>query len=238
MASRMQTRGEAVLERLRQMVVTGILRPGERLMEVPIAARLQVSRTPVRQALGLLAHEGLLDYTPQRGFTVRAHASEEVEGARDLRAVLEAEACRSACAAPASADLLDDLADGVAAARALAARWTGAPMDQARWAEIDDRFHDAILAAAGNPWYPRVARMLRALRPAVRGRAAVAAAAEAHQGVLDAIRAGDAEGAAARLAEHLRSEGREPSEETGRGRTRARRPSAGRSPARQRRKAV
>jgi GntR family transcriptional regulator of vanillate catabolism len=237
MAARIQTRGEAVLERLRQMVMAGLLRPGERLMEIPLAARLQVSRTPVRQALGLLAHEGLLDYTPQRGFTVRAHAPEEVAGARALRATLEAEACRAA-ASRLDGSLLQTLDRHAAEGRAVASRWTGTPLDHARWAEADDGFHDAVLAASGNPWHLRLVGQLRVLRPPLPGRAAVTAAAEGHYAILGALRAGDGEGAALLLAAHVEAEGRLPeSAAAGDGSGRPRRRAAGRAGARPRRRA-
>jgi GntR family transcriptional regulator of vanillate catabolism len=219
------------------MVSAGLFRPGERLMEVPIAARLQVSRTPVRQALGLLAHEGLLDYTPQRGFSVRAHAPEEVAGARALRASLEAEACRAA-ASRIDDGTLQALDRHAADGRAVASRWTGSTMDHARWTEADDGFHDAVLAASGNPWHLRLVAQLRTLRPPLPGRAAVAAAAEGHFAILDALRAGDGEEAARLLAAHVEAEGRVDEGATARaGPGRPRRTAAGRAGARPRRRA-
>src|ERR1700749_1570926 len=55
---------------LREMLVQGLFRPGERIREVPLAAKLQVSRIPLHLALERLAHEGFLEVHPRRGFVV------------------------------------------------------------------------------------------------------------------------------------------------------------------------
>jgi GntR family transcriptional regulator of vanillate catabolism len=88
------TRFEAVVETLRAAVLAGEFQAGERLHEVKLTARLGVSRTPVRAALQKLASEGLLDYTPNRGYTLREFSISEVIGAYDVRAVLEGLAAR------------------------------------------------------------------------------------------------------------------------------------------------
>ena len=61
---------EVVCESLREAIRRGILKPGERIMEIQLAEELGVSRTPVRESLKLLHHEGLLTARPQIG---RAH---------------------------------------------------------------------------------------------------------------------------------------------------------------------
>jgi GntR family transcriptional regulator of vanillate catabolism len=83
-----------VVETLRAAVLAGEFQAGERLHEVKLTARLGVSRTPVRAALQKLASEGLLDYTPNRGYTLREFSISEVIGAYDVRAVLEGLAAR------------------------------------------------------------------------------------------------------------------------------------------------
>ena len=88
------TRFESVVETLRAAVLAGEFQAGERLHEVKLTARLGVSRTPVRAALQKLASEGLLDYTPNRGYTLREFSISEVIGAYDVRAVLEGLAAR------------------------------------------------------------------------------------------------------------------------------------------------
>jgi len=66
------TRFESVVETLRAAILAGEFQAGERLHEVKLTARWRVSRTPVRAALQKLASEGMLDYTPNRGYTLRA----------------------------------------------------------------------------------------------------------------------------------------------------------------------
>jgi GntR family transcriptional regulator of vanillate catabolism len=81
---------------LREMVVDGHFRPGERIREIPLAARLRVSRIPLRLALERLAHEGLLEMRPTRGFIVQQFSSGDIFDAIDLRGLLEGAAARLA----------------------------------------------------------------------------------------------------------------------------------------------
>src|SRR5690606_550631 len=81
--------------------------PGERLAELPLVARLGVSRTPIRLALERLAHIGLLDLGAGGGFTVRGYTPAEALDAIEIRGVLEGTAARFAAARLAdSAELL------------------------------------------------------------------------------------------------------------------------------------
>ncbi len=78
------------------MLLRGDFQPGERLSELPLVARLGVSRTPIRLALDRLAHEGLLEASPTGGFVVRAFTIEDVWDAIETRGVLEGAAARFA----------------------------------------------------------------------------------------------------------------------------------------------
>jgi GntR family transcriptional regulator of vanillate catabolism len=88
------TRFESVVETLRAAILAGEFRAGERVHEVKLTVRLGVSRTPVRAALQKLASEGLLDYTPNRGYSLREFSISEVISAYEIRAVLEGLAAR------------------------------------------------------------------------------------------------------------------------------------------------
>ena len=81
---------------LRGMLLRGDFQPGERISELPLVARLGVSRTPIRLALDRLAHEGLLEASPTGGFVVRAFTIEDVWDAIETRGVLEGAAARLA----------------------------------------------------------------------------------------------------------------------------------------------
>src|SRR6185437_8538251 len=85
----------ATLE-LREMLVQGQLRPGEKLREVPLAAKLNVSRIPLHLALERLAHEGFLEIQPKRGFIVQRFSTGDIYDAIELRGLLEGAAARLA----------------------------------------------------------------------------------------------------------------------------------------------
>ncbi len=81
---------------LRGMLVRGEFRPGERIREVPLAAKLNVSRIPLHLALERLAHEGFLVVRPTRGFVVQQFSTEDIYDAIELRGLLEGAAARMA----------------------------------------------------------------------------------------------------------------------------------------------
>jgi GntR family transcriptional regulator of vanillate catabolism len=81
---------------LREMLVKGRFRPGERIREVPLAAQLNVSRIPLRLALERLAHEGFLEVRATRGFVVQQFTTEDIYDAIELRGLLEGAAARFA----------------------------------------------------------------------------------------------------------------------------------------------
>jgi GntR family transcriptional regulator of vanillate catabolism len=87
--------GRTVLN-LREMLLRGDFQPGERLSELPLVARLGVSRTPIRLALDRLANEGLLEIVPTGGFVVRAFTLTDVYDTIEMRGVLEGAAARLA----------------------------------------------------------------------------------------------------------------------------------------------
>src|SRR5918996_3519673 len=81
---------------LRELLLRGEFGPGERLSELPLAARLGVSRTPIRLALERLANIGLLDVKAGGGFTVRGFTPSDALDAIEIRGVLEGTAARMA----------------------------------------------------------------------------------------------------------------------------------------------
>jgi GntR family transcriptional regulator, vanillate catabolism transcriptional regulator len=81
---------------LREQLLSGEFKPGERMSELPLVERLGVSRTPVRLALAALEHEGLLRVLPTGGYVVREFTQADMRHAIELRGVLEGTACRFA----------------------------------------------------------------------------------------------------------------------------------------------
>src|ERR1700722_4201434 len=97
-------RALSVMDQIRESILGGSVVTGERLNEVRLSRTLAVSRTPVRAALQALAGEGLLDYEPNRGFSVREFPLDAVVDAYEIRASLEGVAARFAAERGLSAE--------------------------------------------------------------------------------------------------------------------------------------
>uniref|UniRef100_A0A7C5V5U8 GntR family transcriptional regulator n=1 Tax=Caldicellulosiruptor owensensis TaxID=55205 RepID=A0A7C5V5U8_9FIRM len=80
---------EIVFEKLRDMIVNGDLRPGERLMEIKLAEMLGVSRTPIREAIRKLELEGLVVMLPRKGAYVADISKKEIMDVLEIRAALD-----------------------------------------------------------------------------------------------------------------------------------------------------
>lgn len=93
-AGRRANIAQTLVDEVRAMIVDGRLAEGERVNEVHLAARLGVSRTPLREALGRLAAEGALTSSPRIGYFVRLLTVEELEQIYPIRALLDPEALR------------------------------------------------------------------------------------------------------------------------------------------------
>jgi DNA-binding GntR family transcriptional regulator len=88
---------EQTYEYLKSAIFSGQFRPGERLAEEHLAEELQVSRTPVREALHKLEQDGLIEPLESRGFCIPNDSPEEIEDLFELRMVLEGYALRIIC---------------------------------------------------------------------------------------------------------------------------------------------
>ncbi len=146
---------DRVTTELRRRILAGELTPGDRIVELQFTDELQVSRTPIRLALGELEKEGLVERLPTRGFKVRKVTLDDIAHAIDVRGVLEGMAVRVLAESGASKDTLQRLKVCVAEGRALLdeARLGGKPLafDAARWAAMNARFHAALVDGIDNP---------------------------------------------------------------------------------------
>ena len=143
---------EHVTAELRRLVLAGELAPGERVVELELAAQLAVSRTPLRLAFAELEREGLFERLPTRGFRVRRVTLDEVAQAIDVRGALEGLAARAAAEAGVAPEVLQELRACVTEGRALVdGASTAAPLDTQRWITMNVRFHRALMLAANNP---------------------------------------------------------------------------------------
>jgi GntR family transcriptional regulator of vanillate catabolism len=145
-----QTRTQLVTAQIRDLVLTGALSPGARLHEVALAARLAVSRTPVREALGILGAEGLLENTPNCGYVVRRISLQDVLDLFDLRATLEAMACRVMAERGLPVEIVRYLQDHLQAAERLIMTVDWNATCEAEWSRLNSGFHDAVLHATRN----------------------------------------------------------------------------------------
>jgi DNA-binding GntR family transcriptional regulator len=134
--------GEAVFRSLRHALRAGIYRPGDRLREQEVAERLKVSRTPVREALGRLAMQGLVESAGSRGVIVRSLSIAEALELYAMRELLEGAAARLA-AQHASRPEIDALND-------LEAEFEANAQDAPAMARFNLLLHEAITRAARN----------------------------------------------------------------------------------------
>jgi len=201
------TAQESVLAALRADIASGLLAPGEQVVQDDIAGRYGVSRVPVREALRILEAEGQLTYHPHRGYFVTELSVEDLDEVYRIRELLEAEALRQAVVAIDDADV-DDLEDLLAAVEAATA--TG---DVTEITAANRAFHFAILDACGRP---RLVRMIRMLWDATDAYRSVYFMDEAnrdridaeHRDMIAAMRARDGERLVALAHEHRQQSAR------------------------------
>jgi len=134
---------QEVLHGLRTGILNGAILPGTRLVEIPLAAELRVSRGPVREALRQLEQEGLVEFIPHRGAIVVGVADTEIETIYAIRALLEERAFAMACRLVDDAEL-DALADTVE--RMIESSEAG---DAAAVTERDMQFHGRVVELSG-----------------------------------------------------------------------------------------
>ncbi len=200
---------ERVCQSLRDAIVNGVLKPGERLVEERLATQLGVSRAPVREALQALSAEGLVTSLPRRGMTVAVLTKRDVQEIYGLRSALECQAARFACRRVSVSDLehLRSLARDM--------KRSGVPRDTELLAAPDLAFHRKILEISGNrrlldvwlsimgqvrllQWHVLAARHLN-VDNLVRN----------HEAIVDALRSGDPDTAERCLREHIEKIGHE-----------------------------
>jgi GntR family transcriptional regulator of vanillate catabolism len=134
--------------RLRELILEGELRGGERISELPLAAQLGVSRTPLRLALARLEHEGLLEPAPGGGFAVCSFSLADVSDAIDLRGVLEGTAARLAAERFEGPAELEAMHGCVAQLDAVVRPDRPAVEAFERYVELNERFHTLLLGLA------------------------------------------------------------------------------------------
>ncbi|HEY9888341.1 MAG TPA: GntR family transcriptional regulator [Candidatus Obscuribacterales bacterium] len=135
---------------LRTSILSGELAPGDRLVETQLAQQLQVSRTPIREALRQLQREGLAMVDTSGGLRVISVSVVDAIHLYDCRLALEQAAVREACLR-ASDRALDDLRHTVTQAEQAVAGQT-VPLNPFEMLNLDYQFHRQIAESTGNPW--------------------------------------------------------------------------------------
>lgn len=149
----MAAQTDRVVSELRAMMVSGELQPGERIIELQFAARLNVSRTPLRLALAELEKEGLLERLASRGFRVRAFSVDDIADAVDVRGVLEGMAARLIAERGASESWLLKMHAVVDEGRNLLEPAINKPwitIDALAWSKVNGRFHQLLVDETRN----------------------------------------------------------------------------------------
>lgn len=197
---------ERTAEALRDRVIRGVLKPGERLVERRLCAEMGVSRTPMREALKLLAQDGLVELSHQRGARVAAHDGTGAQALFAVIAALEGLAAQE-FARRTDAAALEPIE---AMHEAMHAHHRAGRIDA--YFDLNSAIHDAIVAGAENPVLAESHRRL--MLHARRGRYAAIMDAERwrkaigeHDLLMAAFRVGDAAAARAVWERHLLNTG-------------------------------
>jgi DNA-binding GntR family transcriptional regulator len=198
---RRRTAHEFVRDTLRRAILSGQLPGGTRLVQAEIASELEVSTTPVREALRDLASEDLIRLDAHRGAIVREVDLDEVREIYELRSILEPHSMRRAITRITPEELAE--------AERIQGELDVLTDDVGRWVELNRRFHGILTDACGSP---RLIGMLKSLRDtsAVYVGLSLRSAPEhlvegnaEHHRLLAAFRARDPDAAAAAIREHL-----------------------------------
>ena len=194
---------EEVLSRLRDLIVEGRLPPGARVPEKELCAEIGVSRTPLREALKVLAAEGLVELRPNRGARVRRFTEQDVRNLFEILAALESAAGRLACARITDAE--------IAAIERLHYDMYGYYMrrELPAYFRLNQAIHLSIVEAARNPalketyagFTARMRQFRYSANTIVRDR--WGEAMREHEQMLDALRRRDGEELGSILFNHL-----------------------------------
>lgn len=144
---------EEVAEQLRQRIFSGDLRPGDWIDELKIAEEYGISRTPLREALKVLATEGLITMKVRRGAYVTETSPKDLADVYHLMALLETDAAETVARRGSDA--------GIAELSALHEELESSLSNTARFFDINERFHMRLLELADNRWQLQMVQDLR-----------------------------------------------------------------------------
>ena len=195
---------DEVAGRLRALIQAGELKPQERLNEGKLAARFGISRTPLREAIKILATEGLLDLLPNRGARVAIISNSEIEEMAEVIAGLEATAGELACRVGTDAEIAQIFALHEHMKQAYKAE------DAPNYFDYNRQIHEGILAASHNNTLQSIyttlsGRVQRARYAAHKTPGQWKKAMADHEQMVKLLRKRDGEALGRLLREHVRS---------------------------------
>lgn len=150
---RRQTYSSQVVEFIKTSILKGDLAPGDQVKEMVLAERLGISRAPIREALQILAQDGLISSEPQKGKYIRVVTSKEIRDSYAIGGILEGAAIAEAARKMSAGDLAR-----VEAVLQRMRELTGKADGLAKLTQIDEEFHGALLAGMENQMLIDMAR--------------------------------------------------------------------------------
>jgi len=193
---------EEVAELLRQRIFRRELEPGSWIDETRLAEEYGISRTPLREALKVLATEGLVTMKMRRGAYVTEVSEQDMTEVYHLLALLESDAVGVVAQSASEAQLRE--------LQALHQELAGAVADRDRFFAVNERFHTRVLEIAGNKWRNQMVADLRKVMKLNRQQSLLKSgrieeSLQEHAQVLDALLARDASAASQRMQAHFRN---------------------------------
>lgn len=195
---------DGLVRRLRQIIIEGDLIPGQRIPERVLCERFKISRTPLREALKVLAWEGFIDLTPNRGATVSQVTVEEVDEVFPVIGAVEALSGELACERITE----KQLAEIKALHYQMVLHFQREELPE--YFRLNQKIHEKIMEAADNKalasiYWGLAGRIRRARYVANMSRSRWAKATEEHEAILAALEKRDGTALARILKEHLRN---------------------------------
>jgi len=150
-ADRSASQTVRALLKLRDFILSGELKPGDRISELPLVDRLGVSRTPIRMALVRLEEEGLLAAIPSGGFAVKAFSERDIYDAIEVRGALEGLAARLAAERGVTQSAFAEIKDCLAEIDEFIDRARVTVESFSDYVRLNARFHTLLLSFADSP---------------------------------------------------------------------------------------
>ncbi|MFR7989784.1 MAG: GntR family transcriptional regulator [Anaerovoracaceae bacterium] len=193
---------DEIVDIIRERILKGEYRIGEKIKETQIATELKVSRTPIREAFKQLESEGLIDYIPNRGCFAKGFTKRDIEDIYAVRKALEVLAVEWAV------ERISDQEIGDLQAQSDLMEFYVKRKDDQKVMEINADFHDVIYNAAGSRFMAQVLRSYKEYIEQTRKalfseKRSLEEVYNEHKAILEAIKKRDVEGAKKAMAEHL-----------------------------------